>query len=318
MKRMIGIVIVAVAVAFAGFTSPAFAKDIKIGIVVETLGNPYFACLKRSAEEETKKHPNVKLTVLSGALGTDLIGVTKMIDDMIQKRVDVLAFSAIDPNAMVQTVKKVQKSGIRVLIHSDDLAKQVARHFVGPDQYYGQSAVARAAAEELGGKGKVALMEGVPGNMSSILRKRGAKDTLAKYKGIKVVGTWAANWDRAQGLKKAEDILTAHPDLAAIIAVNDDMALGALQAVKARGKLGKIIVTGFNGVEEAVQEVYRGNMLATVLTFCDSVGKQLVRTGIDVAMDRDDKSKYTIDTGTIPLETKLLQAVGKSLKAGVK
>ena len=229
-----------------------------------------------------------------------------------------LAFSAIDPNAMVQTVKKVQKSGIRVLIHSDDLAKQVARHFVGPDQYYGQSAVAKAAAEELGGKGKVALMEGVPGNMSSILRKRGAKDTLAKYKGIKVVGTWAANWDRAQGLKKAEDILTAHPDISAIIAVNDDMALGALQAVKARGKLGKIIVTGFNGVEEAVQEVYRGNMLATVLTFCDSVGKQLVRTGVDVAMDRDDKSKYTIDTGTIPLETKLLQAVGKSLKAGVK
>ena len=71
-------------------------------------------------------------------------------------------------------------------------------------------------------------------------------------------------------------------------------------------------------VEEAVQEVYRGNMLATVLTFCDSVGKQLVRTGVDVAMGQDDKSKYTIDTGTILLETKLLQAVGKSLKAGVK
>ena len=183
MKRMIGIVIVAVAVAFAGFTSPAFAKDIKIGIVVETLGNPYFACLKRSAEAEAKKHPNVKLTVLSGALGTDLIGVTKMIDDMIQKRVHVLAFSAIDPNAMVQTVKKVQKSGIRVLIHSDDLAKQVARHFVGPDQYYGQSAVAKAAAEELGGKGKVALMEGVPGNMSSILRKRGRERHAGQVQG---------------------------------------------------------------------------------------------------------------------------------------
>ena len=315
MKRIIGIVIVAL--AFAGFTSPAFAKDIKIGIVVETLGNPYFACLKRSAEAEAKNHPNVKLTVLSGALGTDLIGVTKMIDDLIQKRVHVLAFSAIDPNAMVQTVKKVQKSGIRVLIHSDDLAKQVARHFVGPDQYYGQSAVAKAVAEELGGKGKVALMEGVPGNMSSILRKR-APGHPGQYKGIKVVGVWAANWDRAQGLKKAEDILTAHPDISAIVAVNDDMALGALQAVKARGKLGKIIVTGFNGVEEAMQEVYRGNMLATVLTFCDSVGKQLVRTGVDVAMDKDDKSKYTIDTGTIPLDTRLLQAVGKNLKAGIK
>ena len=92
------------------------------------------------------------------------------------------------------------------------------------------------------------------------------------------------------------------------------MALGALQAVKARGRLGKTIVTGFNGVKEAVQEVHKGNMLATVLTYCDSVGKQLVRTGINVANDKDDKSKYTIDTVTIPLDTKLLKTISGSLK----
>ena len=189
MRRMIGMVVAAV--VFAGFSS-AFAQQVKLGIVVETLGNPYFACLKRAAEEEAKNHANLELTVLGAALGTDLIGMTKMIDDLIQKRVHVLAFNAIDPNAMVQTVKKVQASGIRVLIHSDDVAKRVARHFVGPDQYYGQHAVARAVVDKLGGKGKVALMEGVPGNMSSILRKNGAKDALAKHKGIKLVGTWAA------------------------------------------------------------------------------------------------------------------------------
>ena len=316
MKRLMGAV--AALVVLAGLPAAAFAQGVKLGIVVETLGNPYFACLKRAAEEEAKNHPDLKLTVLGAALGTDLIGMTKMIDDLIQKRVHVLAFNAIDPNAMVRTVKKVQKSGIRVLIHSDDVAERVARHFVGPDQYAGQFAVAKAVADALGGRGKVALMEGVPGNMSSILRKNGAKDALAKRKGVQLVGVWAANWDRAQGLKKAEDILTAHPDLSAIIAVNDDMALGALQAVKARGRLGRVIVTGFNGVEEAVQEGYRGHMLATGLTYCDSVGRQLVRTGIAVARDEDDRSKYTIDTGTIPLDTKLLRAVGKHLKAGLK
>ena len=116
-------------------------------------------------------------------------------------------------------------------------------------------------------------------------------------------------------MKKAEDILTANPDL---IAVNDDMALGALQAVKARGKLGKVIVSGFNGVEEAVQEVCRGNMLATVLTYCDEAGRDIVLMGIDVTNNKDNKSQYTIGTGTIPLDTKLLQSVGKQLKAGVK
>ena len=311
MYRLLGMLISIFILAIAGAAS---AKSVKLGIVVETLGNPYFACVKRAAEEEAKSHPDLKLTVLGAATGTDLIGMTKMIDDLIQKKVDVLAFNAIDPNAMVQTVNRVQGKGIPVLIHSDDTAKKVARHFVGPDQYYGQYSVAKAVADELGGKGTVALMEGVPGNMSSILRKNGAKDALAKYSNIKLVGTWAANWDRAQGLKKAEDILTAHPNLSAIVAVNDDMALGALQAVKARGRLGKTLVTGFNGVKEAIQEVHKGNMLATVLTYCDSVGKQLVRTGINVANDKDDKSKYTIDTGTIPLDTKLLKKISGSLK----
>ena len=119
-------------------------------------------------------------------------------------------------------------------------------------------------------------------------------------------------------MKKAEDILTANLDLSAIIAVNDDMALGALQAVKVRGKLGIVIISCFNGVEEAVQEVYRGNMLAIVLTCCDEVGCHIALTGIDVVNNKDNKSPYTIDTGTIPLDTKLLQSVGKQLKAGVK
>jgi ribose transport system substrate-binding protein len=293
---------------------PAAAQS-KIGIVVETLGNPYFACVKKSAEEEAAKHPDVDLTVIGAATGTDLAGMTRMIEDLIQKKVDVLAFNAVDPNAMISTAKKVQEAGIKVIIHSDDLAEQVATHFVGPDQYAGQAAVAHTVAAALDGKGSVAILEGVPGNMSSLLRKKGAEEALAKYPDIKVVGVWAANWDRAQGLQKAEDILTANPDVSAIIAVNDEMALGALQAVKARDLLGKVIVTGFNGVAESIQAVHRGDLMATVLTYCDAVGRQLVLTGMEVAAGTDDKN-YTVDTGTIPLDTKLLKVIGEAL--GVK
>lgn len=317
MKRATMILALALSVLFAGSLAEA-AKKVKVGLVVETLGNPYFACMKKAAEQEAKKHPEVELTVLGAAIGTDLPGMTKMIEDLIQKRVDVIAFNAIDPKAMIPTAKKAQAVGIAVLIHSDDLAEKVARHFVGPDQFRGQNAVTKMVVEKLGGKGKVAILEAVPGNMSNILRKKGLHAALKEAPGIKVVGTWAANWDRAQGLKKAEDILTAHPDVDAIIAVNDDMALGALQAVKARGKLGKVLVSGFNGVEEAVQEVYRGNMVGTVLTYCDEVGRHVVLTALDVVNKRDDPDQYTVDTGTIPLDTKLLRAVGSHLKAVIK
>ena len=85
---------------------PAAAQS-KIGIVVETLGNPYFACVKKAAEEEAAKHSDVDLTVIGAATGTDLAGMTRMIEDLTQKKVDVIAFNAVDPNAMISTAKKV-------------------------------------------------------------------------------------------------------------------------------------------------------------------------------------------------------------------
>jgi ribose transport system substrate-binding protein len=295
------------------FMSSTAWSDAKVGIVVETLGNPYFACLKKSAEAEAVKHPDVDLTVIGAAAGTDLVGMSRMIDDLVQKKVDVLAFNAIDPQAMLQTVKKVQAAGIKVMIHSDDVAEEIASHFVGPDQYKGQAAVAKAVIAALDGKGKVAIVEGVPGNQSSILRKKGAQDTLAGAPGIETVGLWAANWDRAQGLKVAEDILTAHPDLSAIIAVNDEMAFGAIQAVKARNLQDQVIVTGFNGVAESIQAVHKGEMLATVLSYCDAVGRQLVLTGKELATGGGAGNPYVIDTGTIPLDTKLIRTIGSAL-----
>jgi len=303
-------------VAFAGMLgtmSTAATAGAKVGIVVETLGNPYFACVKKSAEEEAAKHSDLELTVLGAATGTDLIGMTNMIQDLVQKQMQVIAFNAVDPNAMIQTAKQVQEAGIKVIIHSDDLAEQVANHFVGPDQYKGEAAVAAMVASQLGGKGKVAIIEGVPGNMSGVLRKKGAEDTLKQFPGIEVVGVWSADWDRAKGLKKAEDILTAHPDLSAIIAVNDEMAFGALQAVKARNLQGKVIVTGFNGVKESIQAVHKGELLATVLTYCDAVGRQLVLTGMELANGGGEGKPYTVDTGAIPLDTKLLRTVGAAL-----
>ncbi len=317
MKKWI-VLLTLVLCAFVAANAAQAAEKIKIGLVVETLGNPYFATMKAGAEAEAAKHPNVELTVLGALSGTDLAGMTRMIEDLIQKRVHVLSFNAIDPQAVIPTVQKAQKAGIPVLIHSDDLAKPVARHFIGPDQYRGQYEVGKMLVKMLGGKGKVAVLEGVPGNMANVQRKQGLSDAFKDSPGIKVVGIWAANYARDQGLKKTEDILTAHPDVDAIAAINDDMALGALQAVKARGKVGKIIVTGFNGVEEAIQEVYRGNMAATVLTYADEVGREIVRTGMAVAQGKDDPKQYSIDTGTIPMDSKLLRTVGKFLKVGIK
>jgi ribose transport system substrate-binding protein len=163
-------------------------------------------------------------------------------------------------------------------------------------------------AEALDGKGEVAIIEGQPGNISSEARKHAAMDVLAKYPDIKVVGVWNGGWDRSLGMKVTQDILTAHPNLAGVAAVNDDMALGALQAIRAAGRGGKVFITGFNGTHEAIETVGKGQMLGTVLTYCDGVGRQIIRTALDVVNKRDPDI-YRIDTGTVPIDTKLVQTI---------
>ena len=148
--------------------------------------------------------------------------------------------------------------------------------------------------------------------MSSELRKKGANDTFATYKGIEVVGVWNGGWDRALGLKVSEDIITAHPDIKGIAAVNDEMAFGALQAVRARGLQDQIKITGFNGTAEAIQAVGKGDLLGTVLTYCTAVGTQIVRTALDVVAKTDPEG-YRIDTGTVPVDTKLVKAINDAM-----
>jgi ABC-type sugar transport system substrate-binding protein len=290
------------------------ADAAKIGIVVETFGNPFQACVRDAAEAEAAKHEGTEVQVLAGTSGADVAVMVRLIEDLVQSKVDVIAFMASDAEVMAGVAKKVQDAGTPVLIHLDDTKEPVARHFVGPDQEAGEAAMAKILAEAIGGSGKVAIIEGQPGNMSSEVRKKGAQDMFAKYPNIEVVGVWNGGWDRALGLKVSEDILTAHPDLKAIAAVNDEMAFGALQAVRSRGLEGQVLITGFNGTAEAIQAVEKGALQGTVLTFCAGVGTQIVRTALDVIAGTDSK-EYLIDTGAVALDTKLVKAISDALAA---
>lgn len=289
----------------------ALAQDapVRLGIVVETLGNPYFACLKTGAEAEASKYDTLNLTVIGAATGTDLVGMTRMIDDLLQRGVDVISFNAIDPNAMVQTVRRAQERGVKVLMHSDDTSEPVAEHYVGANQYEIQAVVTDMLARQIGGKGKVAIIEGVPGNMTSVQRKQAAAETLSKYPDIQLVGTWAGNWDRAQGMQRAQDILTAHPDLAGIVAVNDEMALGALQAVRGRNLAGEVAVSGANGVPESLKAVYAGDLAATVVTYCSDIGEAIVTTALALVTGEGTPETYNVDTRYDAVDTRAARTI---------
>lgn len=140
---------------------------------------------------------------------------------------------------------------------------QVVVH-IASDNVAGGAMAAKFIAEQLKGKGKVVMLVGIPGTSAARDRGTGFKTELKKYPGIQLVAEQVANFNRAEGMRVMENILQAYPDIVAVFAQNDEMALGAIEAIRAAKKLGKIIVVGFDAIPDALEAVKKGEMAATV------------------------------------------------------
>ena len=124
---------------------------------------------------------------------------------------------------------------------------------------------AKALFEKMGGKGKFVGLQGMLANTTAIDRFKGLQNVLAKYPGIKMVAQDTGEWDRSKAFEKAKSFLVANPDITGIWAANDNMALGALEALRANGLAGKVMVTGVDGIPEMLAAVEKGEAAATVL-----------------------------------------------------
>ncbi|GAH89177.1 unnamed protein product, partial [marine sediment metagenome] len=137
--------------------------------------------------------------------------------------------------------------------------------FVAIDNVKASALDGEAAVELLDGKGKVAILEGITAQSTGRERLEGFRSVVDEYPDIEVVASLPGNWDKAEGLAVAEDILVSHPDVDLIYACNDMMALGAVEAIRAAGKTGEIYVLGFDGVREALEAIKEGTMHGTSL-----------------------------------------------------
>jgi ribose transport system substrate-binding protein len=122
----------------------------------------------------------------------------------------------------------------------------------------------------------VAVLEGIPGHETGDQRLRGFRESIAKAPGIKIVASQPANWERDQGFNVFQNLLQANPNIKALFACNDLMALGATEAIAAAGKTGKIVVVGFDAQPEAREAIKKGTMAATVAQFASRMGSTAV------------------------------------------
>jgi ribose transport system substrate-binding protein len=253
--------------------------DVKVGLSISTLNNPFFVSLKEGAEEQAKAK-GIEIVVADAQ--NDSAKQVSDIEDLIQQGVDVLLVNPTDSAAVSAAIESANSADVPVItLDRSAEGGEVVAH-IASDNVAGGKMAGDFILEQIGDKGKVVEIEGIPGSSAARERGEGFHQSVDAIDAIEVAAKQTADFDRAKGLTVMENILQGNKDIQAVFAHNDEMALGALQAIEAAG-LSDVIVVGFDATEDAVKAVEEGRLSATVAQKPAIIGQQGVDTAIQVA-----------------------------------
>jgi ribose transport system substrate-binding protein len=281
--------------ALAGCTSPApdagppaTAKKPRVALVLKTLNNPFFIDMERGAREAATRL-DVELVVQAAEREVDVDKQMQIIENLIQTGVDALCITPSGSREVVPAISKANAARIPVVIVDTRVDEKAASEagikldgFVGSDNYEGGKVAGEYLLKVTGGKARVGLLEGIPGHETGDSRLKGFHDAVRGSPGVKIVASQTANWERDQGFTVFQNMLQAHPDIDALFACSDMMALGAVEAIAAAGKTGKIKVIGFDAVDDARKAIEAGTILASVAQFPSEMGRLAVEDAVEL------------------------------------
>lgn len=266
---------------------------LRIGLSFQELDNPYFAAMKQAFDEA------------GHSIGAELFitdarhDVTKQIsdiEDLIQKRIDILLLNPTDSAGVEGAVRAAKKAGV-IVVAVDAQANGPIDSFVGSKNYDAGLIAGEFMAKTLNGRGTVAILDGIP-VVPILERVRGFKDGIAKHPGIRLVDTQNGKQERSIALSVTENMLQSHPDLNGLFSVNDGGALGALAAIDASGK--KVALVSVDGLAEVVTAIGKGGAFkGTVAQF----PRDQVRIALGLALAKKWGAAVPKE---VPLDVKLL------------
>lgn len=228
------------------------------------------------------------------------------IDGLLAAKVNVLAIDPEDSTAIGSSVKKANEVGIPVVMFvGDTLGGGETATFIASDEETGGYQMAKWAFERLGGKGKIALIQGAKAHQAGQLRENGFRKALQEYPGIELVGYGEAAWMRDKANVLASDILSRDPSLQMFVVLSDDMAAGVYSAVKAAGSTA--LISGYNGSCEILNKIWNGEVTATLHQGWRDIGSQVIQAGFDIANGKTVEKRITMPSTVIDKPT--MQAI---------
>ena len=271
-----------------GTTAPVTAQgDEKptVGLVMKSLGAEFFKNMEEGAIAHANERGDLELIPLGTQTQEELDQQISLVENLITQQVDAIVIAPMDSRALVPPLVEAMKQGITVVnidVMLDDATMQeagVSIPFLGPDNVEAAKMVGDVLADELGEGGKVIIIEGIPGALNAQQRKEGFMQAIDEG-GLELLTSNTANWEIEEAFTVFSDLLTRYPDVQGVMAANDAMALGVVQAIDAAGLTGQIKVVGFDNDPSIRPLIAEGKVLATI----DQFGSDMAALGIDAAM----------------------------------
>src|SRR5438093_7254649 len=287
--------------------SPSADKP-TVALVLKTLNNPFFIDMQKGAQEAARKY-GARLVVQAAERELDVEKQMQIIETLIQSKVSALCVTPSGSKEIVPAIVKANRAAIPVIIVDTRVDAQTLKEaggtvaaFVGSDNFEGGRLAGEYVAKRLGQRGKVAILEGIPGHETGESRLRGFKQALGNHPEVQIVSSQTANWERDQGFNVFQNILQSHANVQALFACSDLMALGAIEAIAAAKKTGQIVVVGFDALAEARKAVEQGTMEATVAQSPATMGELAVENAYRLLKGEQIKPEITVPIKLITKE----------------
>jgi len=280
-------------------------KELKIGFVMKTLSNPFFITMEKGAKR-AEKELGIKLVVQVGQEETSIEQQIAIVENMIAQKFDAICIAPGGSKEIVPVLKKAQDAGIPIINIDNRIDADAAKAaglkpipYVGASNTDGGYLAGKYLAEQLKGTGKIAIIEGIQGVDNAEGRKNGAQKAFAEFKDIQVVASQSANWKTEEGLNVMTNILQANPDLNGVFCANDMMAFGAIQAIDAVGKSGKILVAAYDALDQSNVYIKEGKMISTVDQKPDDQGYYGVKFAVDLINKKEVPMEFMVKLDNI-------------------
>jgi ribose transport system substrate-binding protein len=241
-------------------TGPALAAGETIAVFTKNQTNPFFEAVRAGARTAAAAMGATVIQYVP-TKPDNIAEQTSQVEDVIVRHPDAIVFDPVDFKALAPAVDKINAAGIPLVNITDRLPAGKVVSFIGADDYNIAFAAAKSLFDAMGGKGNLIMIEGIKGSISSNTRGQGMKDALTHYPNIKLLASQPGNMQRMQALQVTENLLEAYPEVDGIMAANDSMATGIIEALASAGR--KALVTGINGSMEAADAIKAGTMLST-------------------------------------------------------